>query len=127
MTSHILDASALLALINKEPGADKVSACLPGVFMSAVNYAEVATVLKDIGMPDHEVETLLSTLVEHVVSFDQNQAMGSASLRPLTKDKGLSLGDRACLALAKEKNLPAVTADRAWGALDHGIQVILIR
>lgn len=127
MTRAVLDASAILALIHGEPGADVVDDALSGALVSAVNVAEVATRLSDAGMPDEEVRATVRDLHMEIVSFDGDLAFGSAALRSATRSKGLSLGDRACLALAAANDALALTADRGWRQLDIGIEIRLIR
>lgn len=127
MARSVLDASAILALILGEPGADVVDEALSGAMVSAVNVAEVATRLSDAGMPEEEVRTTVCDLGMDIVSFDSDLAFGTAALRVATRSKGLSLGDRACLALAFKNDMPALTADRGWRQLDVGVDVRLIR
>jgi len=126
--SIVLDASALLALLNEEPGCRAVEAVLPGAMMSAVNISEVIAVLISIGIAIEEAEQIVLEMLEHIVPFDSEQACMAASLRKHTKSLGLSLGDRACLSLAKIKKLPVLTADKIWHKLHiEGVQVQLIR
>lgn len=127
MARAVLDASAILALIQGEPGADVVDKALSGAMMSAVNVAEVAARLSDFGMPDEEVRATVRDLRMDIVDFDAAMAFGSAALRGATRAKGLSLGDRACLALAAANDAPALTADWSWGELDVGIEIRMIR
>ena len=123
----VLDASALLALLNDEPGAEIVKEALPQAVISTVNLAEVVGKLLGGGMPESQVIDGLEGLGLHQVSFDVQQAYASGFLRGSTRLHGLSLGDRACLSLAKRLGVPALTSDRAWSALDIGIQVLLTR
>lgn len=123
----VLDASAVLALLHREAGADVVLRHLDNAVVSAVNLAEVAARLADHGMPAAEIREVVGSIGVEIVPFDEPRAYDTASLRSLTRAKGLSLGDRACLALARERGVPAVTADRAWAALDLGIEIELIR
>ncbi len=95
--------------------------------MSAVNVAEVVSKLADTGMNVAEVRSLVDTLGLEVAPFDEELAHATGMLRPSTRRKGLSLGDRACLALARHLALPALTADRSWAELDVGVEVTLIR
>lgn len=127
MARAVLDASAILALIQGEPGAEVVNNALPGAMVSAVNVAEVATRLSDVGMPDEEVRAIVRDLHMEIMKFDRISAFGTAALRAATRSKGLSLGDRACLALAAANDAPAMTADRNWRNLDVGIEVLMIR
>ena len=116
---RVLDASALLALLNGETGAERVAAALrAGSFMSAVNYSEVVAKLDEAGMPAAEIRAALEPLELNVVSFDRGLAYRAGGLRSATRTLGLSLGDRACLALAQFDALPALTAERSWAKLD---------
>lgn len=127
MADAVLDASALLALLNGEPGAEPVKTVLGVAAMSAVNLSEVLTVLVDRGVPRDAAEAALGDLPVEIHSFGPAGAAQAAALRPSTRSAGLSLGDRACLALAKELGVPALTADRAWQGLPTGIRVTVIR
>lgn len=118
MSKYVLDASAVLALLNQEPGADQVEALLADSSISAVNAAEVLTKLVDAGMPDEEALESLELLGLDIVDFDLQLAMQSASLRQPTKKKGLSLGDRCCLALGLRSGYEVVTAEREWAKLN---------
>ena len=124
---YVLDASALLALINKEPGGEKVREFLPKCIMSAVNLSESAAVLASISIPHENIKSILTELVGEIIPFNDEQAFEAAFLRNLTKSIGLSLGDRACLALGRLKKLPVITADKVWANIDYGVDVHLIR
>jgi PIN domain nuclease of toxin-antitoxin system len=123
----VLDASALLALINSEPGAETVADALAGASISAVNLCEVVTKMIDFGMPPDEAWSEAADLVPIVADFGPELARAAAQLRMATRSAGLSLGDRACLALAKQMRLPALTADRSWKSLSIGAEIRLIR
>ncbi len=127
MDSVVLDSSAALAVLKREPGADVVKAHVPGASMSAVNVAEVVGKLSASGMTGVEVHAAIATLGVEVVSFDEELAFATGMLGPLTMDSGLSLGDRACLALGRHLALPVLTGDRTWAELDVGVEVQLIR
>lgn len=118
MTRYVLDASAVLALIFLEPGWEVVDRVLHGSMMSTVNVAEALTKLiqDNIGLAEAIEE--ISKLNIEIVDFEMESAAKSAELRPLTKHLGLSLGDRACIALAMQHNATAVTADKSWSKLD---------
>jgi ribonuclease VapC len=126
MTDVVLDASAVLALILGEPGGATVAAQLHEAGLSTVNLAEVAQRLTD-QWPDAQVTTVLDRLPCEVTDFDRAMAMRAGLMRRATRERGLSLGDRACLALAERLGLPVLTADRAWAELDLGVEVVLIR
>ena len=126
MTKVVLDASAVLAAIHGEAGGATVEPRLNGGKLSTVNLAEVAQRLND-QWPDDLVISVLSELPCDVIDFDQALALRTGLLRRVTRKRGLSLGDRACLALAERLGLPVLTADRAWADLDLGVEVVLIR
>jgi ribonuclease VapC len=126
MTDVVLDASAVLALIQAEPGGPIVEARLDGARLSAVNLAEVAQRLND-QWPDDLVTTVLAKFPCEVIDFNGPLALRAGLLRRVTKARGLSLGDRACLALAERDGLAVLTGDRAWAELDLGVEVVLIR
>ncbi|SES12262.1 type II toxin-antitoxin system VapC family toxin [Sphingobium sp. YR768] len=123
----VLDASALLCLLFGEPGADRVEMRLTGALVSVVNYHEVLAKLTDCGVDAAEAQMMLAELDIDIVPADRDQADVGGKLRPETRDIGLSLGDRSCLALALCRNATAVSADRAWEALDVGVVVELVR
>lgn len=123
----VLDASALLALLWAEPGNENVSAVMDDAVMSAVNWAEVVSKLQDRGIDLSEARPLLMELSIDVLPFDQEQAFAAGALRARSKRLGLSIGDRACLALAGQLASPAITADKSWATLDAGVEVKLVR
>lgn len=127
MSAFILDASALLAMIFEEKGGDLVAKRLPYCHISAVNLTEVASRLVRDGMAFDTVHALLGDLNLHVVDYTPEMAMIAAGLYPETVHKGLSTGDRACLALAIATKTPILTADKAWAGLKLGIKIEVIR
>lgn len=124
---HVLDASALLAVMLGEPGATTVAERFADCCISAVNLSEVVAKLVERGIPLTDVTESLSELDLDVHAFDATQAIRAGILRGETRSRGLSLGDRACLALAAELNAVAVTTDSAWGDIDLGITIELAR
>jgi len=124
-----LDASALLAYLQQEPGYEMVRKALRegGAAISAVNLAEVQAKLKARGKDAQEITLRLKALGLHVFPFVEEDALQTADFYPPTRSKGFSLGDRACLALARRLGLPALTADSAWSTLKLGVKVRLIR
>ena len=129
MTRAILDASALLALLLDEPGASSVTAVLDDAAVSAVNLAEVAGQYARRGIPESGIRTMLSQFSIQVIPFDQALAFVAGSLVPKTRLAGLSLGDRACLALSIRLGAKALTADRSWSRIARavGIEIEVIR
>jgi PIN domain nuclease of toxin-antitoxin system len=126
MSEAALDASAVLALLLGEPGAEAVALRLPKAVIGAVNAAEVLGKLVGAGMPAADARTALEALGIDVVPFDREQAVDVGALRRVTSSAGLSLGDRACLALARSRAAEAVTMDAAWAGLDTGVRVVVI-
>ena len=127
MAEAVLDASALLAFLQNEPGADKVEAVLTRSCISSVNLAEVLSKLVQHGKPLEAVTYQIERLRLPVISFDAADAKIVASLWPPTRASGLSLGDRACLSLGLRLSVPVFTAERAWANLKIGVDVGLIR
>ncbi len=114
MTAVVLDASALLALLLGEPGAEKVKAALDGALLGAVNLAEIVSHYAKLGASRSDIETLLAPLPIRMVPVDAGLSYDAGMLRPLTLKGGLSLGDRYCLALARREGVAALTAERRW-------------
>lgn len=127
MASVVLDASAFLALLRNEAGADRVAAVLHDCLISAVNAAEIHTKLATWGMSRTAQAAALILVPATIVDFDGGLAQATGALVVATRKHGLSLGDRACLALAAREGLPALTADRTWAAVDVGVRIEVIR
>ena len=127
MSKVVLDASAVMSVMGREKGWQKVLAMLPQSCISTVNISEIAAKIAERGGPVEATRLELDCYQMLVIPFDQDRAYRAASLRPLTRSVGLSFGDRACLALGLEMNLPVVTAERAWAKLDLGIAIEVIR
>ena len=127
MSEVVLDASALLALLNQEPGHKEVARTIPDAAISALNLSEVAAKLAESGMPEDVIRETLQGLALEVHDFGRELAFRSAMLRPATRHKGLSLADRACLALGQRLDLPVLTADRAWKGLELEVEIRQVR
>ena len=95
--------------------------------MSTVNLAEVVSKLAEAGTPEGTIKTVLGELGLTVIPFDEDLALRTGLLRPATSDYGLSLGDRACLALGQHLHRPVLTADRMWKTLKLGVDIQMIR
>jgi ribonuclease VapC len=123
----VLDASALLAYLQHEPGFEKVQKALAGgAVMSTVNVAEVYAKVVARGLPVREIAANLAALGLGMVSFTESDAQGSAALHPRTRQLRLSLGDRACIAVGIQLGLPVLSADRAWKGIP-GVKVEMLR
>ncbi len=126
MTETVLDASALLALLKAEPGADAVLEAIAESHISAVNLAEVVSHFVHAGMPQQEVRAMLKPLPMVTDAVDEEMAFVAGELRAVTARAGLSLGDRFCLALAQRLGVPAMTADRQWHEIADAVAVPII-
>jgi PIN domain nuclease of toxin-antitoxin system len=123
----VLDASALIAFLRNEPGAEKVAEVLTRSCISAVNLAETLGKMLEYGKPLDAVTYQVERLRIPVIPFDSEQAQIAASLWKATRSVGMSLGDRACLALAIKTSLPALTTDGDWQKCSLGVEVVEIR
>lgn len=124
--SLVLDASALLAYMHGERGWERVEAAFRGALMSSVNYAEVLSKVAERGGDPRETDGEFGPQLL-IVPFTAAHALTSARLRSSTRHLGLSLGDRACLALGLERGATVLTADRAWAGLDDTYRVEVVR
>lgn len=128
MSSIVLDASALLALVHKETGWQKVADAVPDAAVSAVNLAEIVSKLADEGFSEEDARQLLLAMEFETVSFEADQAYVVGTLRRSTKkEDNLSLGDRCCLSLGIHLGMPVLTCDRQWAQVTAGVMVRLVR
>lgn len=127
MNRAVADASAVLAFAVREAGWETAMPLLRGSLISAVNAAEVTSRYIAEGGSMTSTRGMLDDLYVVVSPFDAEQAFHTGELHRQTRPYGLSLGDCACLALARARNLPVVTADRAWRSLPLDLEVVLIR
>ena len=125
--SVVLDASALLAYLQDEPGGDRVRKVITHSIMSTVSWAEVIGKARDDGVDTRGLREDLSSLGFALEPFSADQADIAGRLKECTKRFGLSFGDRACLALGSDRGETVYTADRAWSQLDLGVEVVAIR
>jgi PIN domain nuclease of toxin-antitoxin system len=133
VNKYVLYAAAFLAYLRDELGAEIVeNALINGCYISIINWVEVLSKIVDLGESPEEIikrlrdEGLLQNSLE-IIACNEEDAITIAKFRVLTKSAGLSLGDRACLALGKRLNLPVLTADKVWTSLSLGITITLIR
>jgi ribonuclease VapC len=128
MIRIVLDASAILAVINAEPGAEKLTPeLLSGAVGSTVNLAEVQTKLVSRGWTSEQAWEDATSPVREVLSFDERQSRIAGDLVTQTRYLGLSLGDRACIALGVALKVPVYTAEKTWKGLKVGVRVYVIR
>ena len=123
----VLDSSAILAVFLNEPGGEIVLPLLEGALLSTVNLAEAHTRMIEVGASAEHAWSRLQSVQCEICFFSDTQARTAAELRSITRPFGLSLGDRACLALAIDRKAPVYTTDRIWKKLDLGIEVEVIR
>ena len=123
----VLDSSAVLAFLDDEPGGEQVAQLFERASISSVNLSEVVAKLTERGAAGQIIDETLHDLDLDVVAFDAAQATVAGKLRATTRAAGLSLGDRACLALALDQEATAVTTDRAWSRIDIGVTIDLLR
>jgi ribonuclease VapC len=128
MNKVVLDASAILAMLNDEPGAEKITPeLLSRASTSAVNLAEVQTILVRKGGDPDESWALAVDPIPDVEPFTAEQARIAGTLIQKTRSLGLSLGDRACLALAIALDAPVYTTDQLWRKLRLGVPIHVLR
>jgi PIN domain nuclease of toxin-antitoxin system len=125
--TYVFDASAVLCLLQEEKGAERVADVLPAAIIGAVNYSEVVGKLVEGGIEEATVDRLIDTLQLKVIPFDEVQARLAGLLRPTTRKLGLSLGDRACLALAASEGATALTCERTWTRFEAPCKIETVR
>ncbi len=127
MTGVVLDASAVLVFLRREPGADRVEQHLAGACISAVSYAEVIQKGVDAGACPAAVRNAVDLLQLEVVPFDQDLALIAAELWPITRKNRMSMAERCSLDLAKQRNQKLLTAACGWSQLPLGIDIEVIQ
>jgi len=123
----VFDASAIIAIIRGEHGSEVALASAKGGLVSTVNIVEILQRLAEVGVAPAKALAQLIRLDVEIVPLSLEQAVIAAELRAPTKHKGVSLGDRSCLALARALGLPVITADTKWEGLDLDIDIRQIR
>jgi ribonuclease VapC len=127
LSKYVLDASAILALLNNENGCEIVARKINDSIVNSVNLSDVVAKLNDYSIPEKVIKSILSKLNLNIIPFDEILAIKAGNLRNLTKIKGLSLGDRACIATGILFKLPIITTDRIWEELDIKVKFEFIR
>ncbi|QEK39348.1 type II toxin-antitoxin system VapC family toxin [Candidatus Sneabacter namystus] len=124
----VLDASAVLAVFNKEKGRELILEYMEGSIISSVNSSEVyKSCFYDSDLREEEVNEMMEEIRVKVISFDDIHARIAAQLYATTKSCGLSLGDRACIALGMIKKIPVLTCDTIWQQCNLDVQIITAR
>lgn len=123
----VFDSSALLAIVFAEPGEERALELVANALVSTVNLSEAAATMNERGFEPRQTRVLLSGLGIKLATFGEQDAYEAGRLRPITREAGLSFGDRACLGLALREGQPVATADRAWSELDLGVDIEMIR
>lgn len=129
MALTVLDASVIIAAVLGEPGGDDVFDMVDSALVSAVNVAEVYTYASVNGLPTDAFDAFFAETGIEIAPFDHDLAVSTGRLVAITRKIGLSLGDRACLALAKARGATVLTADRPWEKVagDVGVSIALLR
>lgn len=127
MSTFVLDTSAVLAVLLGEPGQGEALRLMDGAMISSVNVAEVVTKCVELRFSEHVAIEYIEASSLTVVGFNYELAIAAGLLQRRAPKGVLSLGDRACLALALRENATAVTADRVWSTLNLGCSIELIR
>jgi PIN domain nuclease of toxin-antitoxin system len=127
MPDVVVDASAIIAVIKGESGAQRTTEGVQGAHMSALNYCEIVGWLAERGSTAIDVENVIGPFNLTVEDFNRSRALAAGLLTAKTKGRNISLPDRACIALAIELGLPAMTGDRVWRDLGLGVEIVLIR
>lgn len=127
MSSAVLDASALLAVLHGERGFERVTPHLRGGLVSAVNYSEVLKKMVERGSDVVRTRMHLAAFNLQIVAFDELQAVKAAEIWPECRACGLSAADRACLTLGMMRQLPVVTADLRMLDADVDVEIEMIR
>jgi len=127
MSRVVLDATALLTLINAEPGAEVIARYLKNAEISAITLSEVVTILAEMGMPLEEITRVFDRLGIKVHPFARNTALTAALLRSNVEDLELTISDRASLALAMQLGSPVITVNPLWDRLDAGVPVKIVK
>ncbi len=110
----LLDSSVIIALLKKEPGWEFVDSVLAHSAMSSVNFCELVSVLARSNIPENEIDEITKDIIPEIIPFSEDIAVTAGKLIPLTKDYGLSLGDRACIATGLVYGMEIYTRDRIW-------------
>lgn len=125
----LLDTSAIIALLKKEPGYETIANIIASSAISSVNLSELVAVLARGGVSEQDIDQIITDLIPEIIPFCENISIKSGKLAKLTEKYGLSLGDRACLSTAEYYNMNIYTADKIWAELSQLVaaNIIVIR
>lgn len=121
----LLDTSALIALLKKEPGYKKVDDVLAHSAISSVNLCELVSILAKKGIPENEIDDVINDIVPEIIPFCENLGIKAGKLSKFTTDYGLSLGDKACIATAEYYNMNVYTTDKIWSKLEKNVSTTI--
>jgi len=127
MSAIVFDSSVVIAILKQERGFESAESSLSDALISTVNLLEVATYLARNSVPSETIQEVLASFPIQVMPFDESLALQTGCLYYSCKHLGLSLGDRACLALAMSRKLPVLTVDKVWSKLELNIQIQVLR
>lgn len=119
----LLDTSAIIALLKKEPGYEILEDVIANSSMSSVNLSELVAVLARSGVPEEEIDEIITDIVPEIIPFSENLSIKTGKLISVTKEYGLSLGDRACIATGSYYNMEIYTKDSIWLNLTENVKV----
>jgi len=123
----LLDTSAIIALLKKEPGYEILEGLIANSSISSVNLSELVAVLVRSGITEDEIDEIITDIAPEIIPFSENLAIQAGKLAKHTKDFGLSLGDRACVATGIHHNMTIYTTDKIWQELKPLADIILVR
>jgi len=123
----LLDTSAIIALLKKEPGYELLEEVIANGAVSTVNLSELVSVLARNSIEESEIDEIIRDIIPEIVPFTEDIAVQAGKLVKLTKDFGLSLGDRACIATGIYHNMPIYTTDKVWKNLKTSVQIVVVR
>lgn len=123
----LFDTSAVIALLKKEPGYEILEDIVANSAISSVNLCELVSVLGRSGVTENEIDAIITDLLPEIISFSESLAIQAGKLASYTKDFGLSLGDRACIATAIENKMPVYTTDKIWQEVTVPVEIIIVR
>ncbi len=127
MPKYLLDSSAVLAVLFREQGFNEVASCLNQAFISSVNYCEVISKVVSKNASPEESKFQIESIIENIIPFEKDLALKAGTLTSFTKQFGLSLGDRACIATALHYGYEIITSDRVWQQLSLPVKINVFR